>query len=65
MEIWVNNQKIDIFRGARVKNALQKYSEEEYRAVLSGSKQAADPDGHPLELDGELVQGDKITIDRR
>lgn len=65
MEIWVNDKKLEVFSGARVKNALRKYSEEEYQAVLSGDKQAADAYGHPLDMDGELAQGNKITIIRR
>lgn len=62
MEVWVNDQKIEIFTGARVKNALLKYSKHEYQAVLSGEKIMVDKNINPLDLEGELTESSRIYI---
>jgi sulfur carrier protein ThiS len=60
MQIKVNGQTIEIFTGARVKDALHKYSREEWTQVRDNKKTVRDGHGHEVELDGELCGGEEL-----
>jgi len=62
MIVHVENQEIDIFSGALVKDALLKYSKTEYHEVLNGTKQTVDKWGNRVETDGELSENQKLFI---
>ena len=62
MQIKVNGQAIDIFSGARVKDALRKYSRSELKLVRKNQKGVFDRHGHEVALDGELNGGEELFV---
>ncbi|NIM14473.1 MAG: hypothetical protein GTO45_20840 [Candidatus Aminicenantes bacterium] len=62
MRIRINETELEIFSGARVNDALLKYSKDQYRAVVRGEKQVTDQWNHPLELEGELSQDQQLYV---
>jgi hypothetical protein len=62
MQIKVNEQTIEIFAGARVKDVLRKYSSSEWMLVRKKEKKVTDPYGHEVGLDGELNGGEALII---
>ena len=65
MNVWVNDKKIEIFSGARVRDALRKYSMKEYRAVDEDRKQVTDKRCNRIEPDGELSGGQQLYIKKQ
>ena len=65
MHIKVNEQTIEIFAGARVKDVLRKYSRAELALVRKNKKKVTDPHGHEVGLDGELSNGEELYIEAR
>lgn len=62
MQIKVNEQTIEIFAGARVRDVLRKYSRTEWTLVRKKEKKVSDPYGHEVGLDGELNGGEELVI---
>jgi len=62
MQIKVNGQAVEIFSGARVRDALRKYSRAEWKLVQKNEKIVCDGRGHPVGLDGELNGGEELLI---
>ena len=62
MQIKVNEQTIEIFAGARVRDVLRKYSRAEWTLVRKNKKKVTDPHGHEVGLDGELNGGEALVI---
>jgi sulfur carrier protein ThiS len=62
MQIKVNGQAIEIFSGARVRDALRKYSSAEWKLVRNNEKKVCDRRGHEVGLDGELSGGEEFFI---
>ena len=62
MQIKVNDQVIEIFSGARVKDLLRKYSSAEWKLVQKNEKKVCDRHGHEVTLDGELSGGEEFFI---
>ncbi|MFP4016314.1 MAG: hypothetical protein ACLFUI_04725 [Halanaerobiales bacterium] len=56
------NDEIDVFQGAKVKDAIRKYSMEVFQAVKEGQKIVVDQNGNQLSLDGELISGQQVFI---
>ena len=65
MQVKVNEQTIEIFAGARVKDVLRKYSRAELARVRKNEKKVTDPHGHEVGLDGELSGGEELFIEAR
>jgi len=65
MKISINNREIEIFSGARVKDALMKYSVEDYHHVMKGKKMVVDKMGNRSSLDGEISEGDCFMVKSR
>ena len=63
VEVMVNGEKIKLFEGAKVKNALRQYSQEEYRLVIEGEKTVKDGDGNRVGLEGALREGSKLRVE--
>jgi hypothetical protein len=63
MKVIINDTTIEIFNGARVKDALLKYSKAEYRAVLKNKGNVTDKHKNPLDLDGELSENQQLYIE--
>jgi sulfur carrier protein ThiS len=62
MQIKVNDQTIEIFAGAKVKDVLRKYSPAEWILVRKEEKKVTDSYGHEVGLDGELNGGESLFI---
>ncbi len=62
MIVQMNEKVIEIFSGAKVRDVLLKYSEEEYRAALSGQTITMDKNNNPVGLDGEVSNGQRLYI---
>ncbi|MBM3293091.1 MAG: bifunctional metallophosphatase/5'-nucleotidase [Candidatus Aminicenantes bacterium] len=62
MKIKVNDKTIEIFAGARVEDALRKYSPAEWALVRNKEKKVSDRCGHEVGLDGELAEGEELVI---
>ena len=60
MQIKVNGQTVEIFAGATVKDALRKYSREEWTRVRNNEKSVRDGHGHEVGLDGGLSGGEEL-----
>ena len=58
--VFVNGQKIDLYRGMRVKHALMAYDESLYKASLAGEVRVEDANGFAVGLEGSLADGSKI-----
>lgn len=65
MQIKVNEQTIEIFAGARVRDVLRKYSRTEWTLVRKNKKKVTDAHGHEVGLDGELNGGEALVIEDR
>ncbi|MHC1729874.1 MAG: hypothetical protein AB9866_28380 [Syntrophobacteraceae bacterium] len=62
IEVFVNDVKISLFRGAKVKHALIAYDQNVYTAALAGNLRVLDGNGFILGLDGGLTQGARIIV---
>jgi sulfur carrier protein ThiS len=62
MQVKVNDQKIEIFAGAKVRDVLRKYSSTEWILVRKKEKKVTDAYGHEVGLDGELNGGESLFI---
>lgn len=60
MLIKVNGHAVEIFAGATVKDALRKYSREEWASVRNNEKTVRDGHGHEIGLAGELSEGAEL-----
>ena len=60
MTIRLNDSTLEIFKGATVKDVLLKYSKEEYHAVVKNQKKITDKRKNPVDLDGELSDGQQL-----
>ncbi len=62
MKILINDQMIEIFEGARLQDAVRKYSETELKLIEKEDRKIVDREGNPLALDGELSDGEYFYI---
>lgn len=62
MKILINDQMIEMFEGARLQDAVRKYSETELKLIEKEDKKIVDREGNPLALDGELSDGECFYI---
>jgi len=62
MIIYLNDQEIEIFKGANLRDILWKFSKEEYYRILNGEKTVVDKMGNQVLMDGELCEGDNYYI---
>jgi len=65
MQIKVNGETVEIFSGARVKDALRKHSRPELKQVQGNKKMVCDRYGHELDLEGELSGGEELVVKKR
>ncbi len=62
IEVWVNDKKISLYRGMKVKHALIAYDQNVYEAALAGSIRVEDENGFILGLEGSLTHGARIFV---
>jgi sulfur carrier protein ThiS len=60
MVIKMNDKEVEIFSGARVRDALLKYSKDAYGSARSGEIVVVDKNRNPVDLDGELISGQRL-----
>jgi hypothetical protein len=64
MKVYINNKEMRIFKGACIQDALLAYSPRLIKMVLSGKLSVFDRFGNLTELDGPLVEGQKLKLKR-
>jgi len=62
MRIKVNEETVEIFAGACVKDAVLKYSRTAWKQVQDQKKTVFDLHGHEVAPDGELSEGDELFV---
>jgi sulfur carrier protein ThiS len=62
MKIRVNGQEVEIFSGAKVGDALRKYSRADWNLVRNNEKKVTDRYGQEVGLDGELNGGEELRV---
>ncbi len=60
IDITVNDKKISLYRGMKVKHALMAYDQRLYRAALDGEIRVQDGNGFTVGIEGGLSDGSKI-----
>ncbi len=60
MEVFVNGNKVQIYRGMKVKHALIAIDQAIYTAAMKGAILVVDENGFTVGLDGELSEGARI-----
>jgi hypothetical protein len=65
MLIKVNGRAIEIFSGAKVVDALRRFSPAECKRVRTGARKVCDRHGHEVALDGELNGGEELITSPR
>ncbi len=58
--VFVNDKRVSIYRGMKVRHALIAFDQAIYAAVLSGELLVLDQNGFVIGLDGSLEEGAKI-----
>jgi hypothetical protein len=58
--VYVNDQRIYLYRGMKVKHALIAYDESFYKASLAGEIRVEDENGFMVGLEGTLADGARI-----
>jgi putative ubiquitin-RnfH superfamily antitoxin RatB of RatAB toxin-antitoxin module len=64
MTVFVNRVPLRMFRGAKVGDAILKYSEAIYREILARRKIVTGTEGNPKSLQDNIDDGDHIDIIR-
>jgi len=62
MQIKVNDQAIEIFSGAKIRDVLRKYSSSELKLVQKNEKKVCDRHGYEVAIDGELSGDEEFFI---
>jgi len=65
MTVSINGEVIEIFSGARVHDALRRYSAADLKQVRAKKKKVVDRFGNPLALSGELSEGQALFVKSR
>ena len=60
IDVYVNDRKINIYRGMKVKHALTAYDQSLYKAALAGEIRIEDENGFTVGLEGSLADGARI-----
>lgn len=62
MNVTVNGEKVEIFQGATVKDALRAWSADSLKAVKNGASRVTDKRGREIMLDGALSDGQALMV---
>jgi len=65
MQVFINNREIEIFRGARVIDAILQYSKHAHNLVKIGQTLVFDRFGNITESDGELTEGQILFLKKK
>ena len=64
MKIYINNKELRVFQGARIRDAILACSPRLLHLVLAGKLAVHDRFGNRTELDGPLIEGQRLTLKR-
>ena len=62
MIVFLNDRQLEMFEGARVKDAVLKYSKEKYHSTRSGKTIVADKYNNPVDPEGELSHDQRLYL---
>jgi hypothetical protein len=62
MQIQIDGVTVEIFAGARIMDAVRRYSRSAWKQVRANEKKVYDAYGHEVALDGELGGGEELFI---
>jgi len=62
MEIFINHTKVKIFNGARLCDAVARYSKDSYKLLLKEQIWLEDERGNRMDADGRLWEGIELFI---
>jgi hypothetical protein len=65
MKVYIDNKEVHIFSGARIRDALLAFSPHMLRMVLAGNLSVSDRFGNPTEVDGPLIDGQRLTLTKK
>jgi hypothetical protein len=65
MEVFINHTAVRIFKGARVSDAVLKYSKESHKLLMANQIWLEDERENPMDADGRLWDGIKLFIKHR
>ncbi|MRT94621.1 hypothetical protein [Ancylomarina sp. 16SWW S1-10-2] len=60
MEVFINHTSVQIFKGARLKHAILKYSKESYKQLMNKQIEFEDEKGNLMDEDGQVWKGIKL-----
>ncbi len=64
MKVYINKKEIRIFQGARIRDAVLSCSPRLLKMVLAGRLTVHDRFGNLTELDGPLIEGQRLILKR-
>jgi|GEM_PF-1493786 len=62
LKTYINDQEIELFRGATLKNALLKVNEDYYRLVMNQQAEIRDHEGNHVDVTGSIDRNFKYYI---
>ncbi len=62
MEIFIDHIKIETFEGARLGDALTRYSKETYRLLMNDEIWLEDENANSMDVDGRIWNGMQLFI---
>jgi hypothetical protein len=65
MEVFINQTSVNIFKGARLSDAVLKYSKESHKLLMTNMIWLEDERGNSMDADGRLWDGIKLFIKHR
>jgi len=63
--VFLNDRQLEIFEGARVKDAVLKYSKEKYRSTRSGETVVTDKYDNTVDPEGELADDQRLYLKKK
>ena len=62
MIVFLNDRQLELFEGARVKDAVLNYSKEEYRSTRAGETIVTDKYENAIDPEGELSDDQRLYL---
>jgi len=60
MKVFINQTSVQIFKGARLKHAILKYSKDAYKQLINKQIEFKDEKGNLMDEDGQVWEGIKL-----
>ena len=65
MEVFINQTSVKIFKGARLRDVILKYSKHSYKQLMNKQIEIEDERGNLMEEDGRVWNGIKLFIKQK